>query len=131
MYQIKNRIYLSFDKTQKSGICNSLRVLVKQNAEKTCEEILDKFIYDEKYYLSQSSSRFPFLENYIDDADFVADTKLYIKECLKYYQYKEKQKPIIMAQKQYEKQKKQYLQELKMSKQEPTQKQLYMRLGED
>ena len=56
MYQIKSRIYLELDKTQKSAICNYLRVLVKQNLDKTCSEILDKFLYDEKYYLEQKSS---------------------------------------------------------------------------
>ena len=61
MYQIKSRIYLDFDKTQKSGVCNYLRALVKQNLDKTCSEILDKFIEDEKYYLELKSSRFPFL----------------------------------------------------------------------
>ena len=49
MYQIKSRIYLDFDKTQKSGICNYIRALVKQNLNLTCSEILDKFIEDEKW----------------------------------------------------------------------------------
>ena len=52
MYQTKSRIYQNFDKTQKSGICNNLRALVKQNLDLTCSEILDKFIEDEKYYLT-------------------------------------------------------------------------------
>ena len=68
MYQIKNRIYLNFDKTQKSGICNYLRALVKQNLNLTCSDILNKFIEDEKYYLELNASRFPFLEEVIDDS---------------------------------------------------------------
>ena len=59
MYQIKNRIYQDFDKTQKSGICNYLRALVKQNLNLTCSEILDKFFEDEKYYLELNSSSLP------------------------------------------------------------------------
>ena len=125
MYQIKNRIYLSFDKTQKSGICNYLRALVKQNLDKTCSEIMDKFLDDEKYYLAQKASRFPFLEDVIDDRDFLADTEAYIKECIKYYEYKEKQRPIIEANKEFEKKKRKFLQEVKMSKEKPTKKQLY------
>ena len=83
MYQIKNRIYPDFDKTQKSGVCNFLRALVKQNLELGADGILDKFLEDEKYYLLQHASRFPFLENVIDDDDFLRDTKDYIKECIK------------------------------------------------
>jgi len=125
MYQIKNRIYLDFDKTQKSGICNYLRALVKQNLNMSCEEILDKFIEDEKYYLELNASRFPFLESYIEEDGFIQDTKSYIYECKKYYDYKEKQKPIIQAQKDFEKKKRKFLQEVKMSKEAPTKKQLY------
>ena len=102
MYQIKNRIYPAFDKTQKSGICNFLRALVKQNLDLSCSEILEKFLEDQKYYLELNASRFPFLENVIDDSDFLKDTEDYIKECIKYYEYKEKQRPIIEANKEFE-----------------------------
>ena len=125
MYQIKSRIYLDFDKTQKSGICNYIRALVKQNLNLTCSEILDKFIEDEKYYLELNSSRFPFLAEYIDDEKFLKDTESYIFECKKYYDYKESQRPFIEKQKEFEKKKRKFLQEVKMSKEEPTKKQLY------
>ena len=125
MYQIKNRIYLSFDKTQKSGICNYLRALVKQNLVLNEDEILDKFIEDEKYYLELNASRFPFLADVINSIEFQKDTKEYIKECVKYYKYKEAQKPIVEAQKEFEKKKRKFLQEIKMSKEAPTKKQLY------
>ena len=125
MYQIKNRIYLNFDKTQKSGICNFLRALVKQNLNLTANEILDKFLEDEKYYLELKASRFPFLEDFIDNNVFLKDTEDYIKECIKYYQYREKQRPIIEANREFEKKKRKFLQEVKMSKEKPTKKQLY------
>lgn len=125
MYRIKSRIYPEFDKTQKSGICNYLRALVKQNTELASSEILDKFIEDEKYYLELKASRFPFLEDVIDDADFLRDTEDYIKECKKYYEYREKQRPIIEANKEFEKKKRKFLQEVKMSKEKPTKKQIY------
>ena len=82
MYQIKNRIYLNFDKTQKSGICNYLRALVKQNSGLTCSEIMDKFLDDEKYYLEINASRFPFLADVIDDSVFLKDTEDYITQTL-------------------------------------------------
>ena len=125
MYQIKARIYQDFDKTQKSGICNYLRALVKQNLDLTCSEILDKFIEDEKYYLELNSSRFPFLQDYINDDKFLKDLDLYIRECKKYYEYKEAQRPYIEKQKEFEKQKRKFLQEVKMSKELPTKKQIY------
>ncbi|MBQ7764662.1 hypothetical protein IJ384_04765 [bacterium] len=125
MYQIKSRIYLDFDKTQKSGICNCIRALVKQNLELTSIEILEKFLEDEKYYLELKSSRFPFLEDFIDDERFIKDTEAYIYECKKYYSYKESQRPFIEKQKEFDKQKRKFLQEVKMSKEAPTKKQLY------
>lgn len=125
MYQIKSQIYIDFDKTQKSGICNYIRALVKQNLNLTCSEILDKFLDDEKYYLELNSSRFPFLKDFIDTDSFIKDTTLYIKECKKYYEYKESQRPFIEKQKEFEKKKRKFLQEVKMSKEEPTKKQIY------
>ena len=125
MYQIKNRIYLNFDKTQKSAICNYIRAICKQNTGLSVDRILEKFIEDEKYYLELDVSRFPFLADVIDDREFLKDTEDYIKECIKYYEYKEKQRPIIEAQKKFEKQKRKFLQEVKMSKESPTKKQLY------
>ncbi len=125
MYQTKNRIYQDFDRTQKNGVCNYLRALVKQNPDLSCEKILDKFIEDENYYLELGASRFPFLADFIDKNEFLRDTEDYIKACKKYYDYKEKQQPIIQAQKEFEKKKRKFLQEVKMSKEKPTQKQLY------
>ena len=125
MYQTKNRIYQFFDKTQKNGVCNYLRALVKQSLNSTCSEILDKFIEDEKYYLELNSSRFPFLFEVIDSDEFLKDTKDYINACKKYYDYKESQRPFIEKQKEFEKQKRKFLQEVKMSKEKPTKKQLY------
>lgn len=125
MYEIKKQIYLEFTKNQKSALCNFLRALVKKSTEQTVEEILGNFIEDEKYYLNQHCSRFEFLEPIIDDENFLSDTKKYLKECKKYYDYKEKQRPLIEAQKEYDRRKRKFLQEVKMSKEPPTKKQLY------
>ena len=61
----------------------------------------------------------------IDEQWFESDTMKYLKECKKYYDYKEKQRPIIEANKEFEKKKRKFLQEVKMSKEAPTKKQLY------
>lgn len=125
MYEIKKQIYLYLTKNQKASLCRFLRALVKKSPELSCDEIYEKFIEDEKYYLEIDNSRFEFIADYIEDNSFIKDSKLFIQECIKYYNYKKKQEPIIQAQKEFEKQKRKFLQEVKMSKDAPTKKQLY------
>ena len=125
MYEIKKQIYLNMTKNQKSALCGFLRALVKKSPELSVQEILDKFLEDERYYLEINASRFEFLVDIIDDDQFLNDTELFLKECRKYYDYKKKQEPIIQAQKEFEKKKRKFLQEVKMSKEQPTKKQLY------
>lgn len=125
MYEIKKLIYLDLSKTQKSALCNFLRALVKKSPELSTDKIMEKFIEDEKYYLEINSSRFEFLENLLDNEQFLKDTEKYLKECKKYYDYKKSQEPIIQAQKAFEKKKREFLREVKMSKETPTKKQLY------
>lgn len=125
MYEIKKQIYLDFTKNQKSALCGFLRALVKKSPELNADEVLERFIEDERYYLEINSSRFEFIADVIDDDRFIKDTLLFIKECRKYYDYKKKQEPIIQAQKEFEKKKRKFLQEIKMGKEEPTKKQLY------
>lgn len=125
MYEIKKQIYLDLTKTQKSALCNFLRALVKKSPKVSSDEILKKFVEDEQYYLEINSSRFEFLADRLSDGNFLKDTEKYIKECRKYYDYKKSQEPIIQAQKEFEKKKRKFLQEVKMSKEAPTKKQLY------
>ena len=125
MYQIKKIIDNDFDKTQTSALCNYIRAIVKQNLDLNTKELLQKFIENEKYYLELNASRFQFIEDFINNESFLTDTELYIKECVKYYKHKESQRPIIEAQKEFEKNKRKFLQEVKMSKEPATQKQLY------
>ena len=124
MYEIKKQIYLDFTKNQKSALCNYLRALVKKSPDWSVEEIWESFVADEKYYLELNCSRFEFLAEVIDEQWFESDSIKYLKECKKYYDYKEKQRPIIEANKEFEKKKRKFLQEVKMSKEAPTKKQL-------
>lgn len=112
-------------KTQKSALCNFLRALVKKSPQMSVEDIYDKFVEDERYYLEINNSHFEFLEDYLDSDKFMEESILYLKECRKYYDYKKKQEPIIQAQKEFEKKKREFLKEVKMSKEAPTKKQLY------
>ncbi len=125
MYEIKKQIYLNLTKNQKSALCNYLRANVKKSMDLSVDEIWESFVADEKYYLELNCSRFEFLAEIIDESVFKSDTMKYLKECKKYYEYKEKQRPIFEANKEYEKQKRKFLQEVKMSKEAPTKKQLY------
>ena len=125
MYEIKKQIYLSLTKTQKSTLCGFLRALVKKMPDSSVDEIMQKFIEDEKYYLEINNSRFEFLADLLDDEQFLKDTEKYLYECRKYYDYKKSQEPIIQAQKEFEKKKRAFLREVKMSKEPPTKKQLY------
>ena len=112
-------------KTQKSALCNFLRALVKKSPQMSIEDIYDKFVEDERYYLEINNPHFEFLEDYLDSDKFMEESILYLKECRKYYDYKKKQEPIIQAQKEFEKKKREFLKEVKMSKEVPTKKQLY------
>lgn len=124
MYEVKSRIFLELSKTQKSALCNYLRALVKKLPDLDVDGVLKKFIEDERYYLQIKSSRFEFLAECLNDDKFISDAKLFIKECVKYYDYKKSQAPIIQAQKEYDKKKRKFLQEVKMSKELPTKKQI-------
>ena len=126
MYATKQRIYNYFDKTQKSMICTFLRLFSKNAKEGlTVDEIYDSFSQEQEYYLKVGASRFPFLADYLYDETFISETKEYIKACVKYYDYKKAQAPLIAKQKEFEKKKRKFLQEVKMSKEKPTKKQLY------
>ncbi len=125
MYAIKKEIYLDLTKNQKSALCNYLRALVKKSQELSVYELWEIFVEDEKYYLELNCSRFEFVAELLDSDNFRKDTLKYLKECKKYYDYKEKQRPIIEANKEFEKKKRKFLQEVKMSKEAPTKKQLY------
>lgn len=125
MYEIKSRIYKKLNRVQKTGLCNFLRALVKTNMDLSIDEVLDKFLSDERYYEELGVSKFEFLSDIIEDREFLSDTRLYLSECKKYYDYKKSQAPIVAAQKAFEKKKRKFLQEVKMSKEKPTKKQIY------
>ena len=125
MSYIKNKIFLGLSKPQKSALCNFLRALVKKSPNFCAQNLLEKFIEDEEYYFNIKNPHFEFLKEFLFDDNFQNECLMYIQECRKYYDYKESQKPLIEKQKQFEKQKRAFLQEVKMSKENPTKKQLY------
>ena len=112
-------------KTQKSALCNFLRALVKKSPNIDIEQLYDNFDSDERYYLEINNPHFEFLTDYLDDENFKTEALAYLRECRKYYDYKKLQEPLIKAQKEFERKKRSFLREVKMSHEEPTKKQLY------
>ena len=125
MSYVKSKIFLSMSKTQKSALCNFLRAFVKKSPNFDVNKLLEKFLEDEEYYFKINNPHFEFLKDYLNEEDFKKEVLLYLTECRKYYDYKESQKPLIEKQKQFEREKRAFLQEVKMSKEPPTKKQLY------
>lgn len=125
MYEVKKRVFVSLSKNQKSALCNYLKALVKKMPDFSVEDLWYKFYEDEKYYLEMNSSRFEFLCDIIDEEDFYNDTLIFLRECKKYFDYKKSQEPYLQAQKAFEKQKREFLKEIKMKNEKPTKKQLY------
>lgn len=125
MYNIKNQIFTNITKTQKSALCNFLRALVKKSPNIDIDKLYDSFEEDERYYFEINNPHFEFLEDYLNDEDFRREALMYLKECRKYYDYRKSQEPIIQAQKEFEKKKRAFLREVKMSHEEPTKKQKY------
>lgn len=125
MYNIKNQIFLNLTKTQKSALCGFLRAYVKKSPNVDIEKLLDGFLEDERYYLEINNPHFEFMEEYLEDEDFRREALSFMRECRKYYDYKKAQEPLIQAQKAYEKKKREFLKEVKMSHEPPTKKQLY------
>lgn len=124
MQSVKPNIFNYFSKVQKSDLCHYIASFVKKDFGEITEKLAEKFIEDQKYYLEINSTRFPFLEDFIDEPEFSKDLRLYIKECQKKYEYKEKQKPLYEKQKAYMKEQRKKIQEVKMDKELPTKKQL-------
>ena len=125
MYNLKNRIFKSMTKTQKSALCNFLRAQIKKCSNTSVEQVFTNFVDDERYYLEINNPHFEFINEYLEDEEFRREALLYLKECRKYYDYKKSQEPLIQAQKEFEKKKRAYLREVKMSNDEPTKKQKY------
>jgi len=124
MKSIKSQIFNYFTKVQKSDLCHYIASFVKKDFDKAAEELAEKFVEDQKYYLEINSTRFSFLEEFIGEPEFLKELELYIKECRKKYKYKEKQRPLYEEQKAYIKMQQKKVKEYKMAKESPTRAQI-------
>ena len=124
MDSIKSKVFNYLTQAQKSDFCHYLASFVKKHYKRPTSEIANMLIEDEKHYLLIQSSRFPWLEEYLENDDFLKDIELYIKENQKKCEYAEKQRPYYEKQKAYAKEQRKLAQERKMAKMPPTKAQL-------
>lgn len=125
MNSIKSQIFNYLTKVQKSNLCHFIASFVKKNPSESIDKLAEKFVEDQKYYIEINSTRFPFLDEYFEELEFIEHLKLYIKECQKKLKFKESQKPLYEKQKAYLKEQRKKIQEFKMAKAPPTKAQIY------
>lgn len=125
MYQLKNILFLELTKNQKASLFSFLKSFTKKHNEKKVEDILDLFIEDENYYYEQNNAHFEWIIAEFEKDSFLDELKKYIKECKKELERKEAQKPFLEKQKAIMKEQRVKQRDYLMSKQPPTQKQLY------
>ena len=124
MNSIKPHIFNYLTKAQKSDLCHYIASFVKKDFDITANELVEKFIENEKYYLEINFTRFSYLEEFIDKPEFLRHLELYMKECQKKFKYQEKQKPLYEKQKAYMKEQRKKIRENKMEKEPPTKAQI-------
>ena len=124
MYQVKSQVFNMLTKTQKTSLCYFLRAFVKKNPDVSPTELTKIFIDDEKYYLEQNSPHFEFLADFIEETSFFNDTKKYIDACVFHFEYNKKLEPLKQKQKQFEKERRLFLRDLKRKNEPPTKKQM-------
>lgn len=125
MLNPKSTLFLYLTPRQKSGLLGTIKAYVLNHPELSSEDLIYKFLDDEKYYLDIENPHFEFMKDYLEDDNFSRELKTYIN-FLKYEQeQKEKMKPYIEKQKAYQKELRKKAQDFKMSKLPPTKKQLY------
>ena len=88
MQNIKNSLFLCLTSRQKSQLFGTLESYFKKFKALAIDEIINKFLEDEKYYLDIENPHFEFMKDYFSDDDFYSDLKKYLEFC----SYKQKQK---------------------------------------
>ena len=125
MQNIKSCVFLSLTPRQKSQLLGTLKSYFKKFPLLGENELSDKFLEDEKYYLDIENPHFEFVKDYLNDDDFYKDLKKYFN----FLAYEKKQMELLEPYKQKQKElakiQRKRAQEFKMSKLKPTKKQLY------
>lgn len=125
MYYLKNIVFLDLTKNQKASLFSFLKSFVKKHNDKTIDEILELFIEDELYYYEQNNPHFEWIIQEFEKDKFIKELKMLINENKKQLMLKEAQKPLLEKQKAFAKVQRKKAAEYKMSKEQPTKKQIY------
>ena len=124
MNSIKPNIFNYLTKIQKSNLCHFIASFVKKDFDEDPKKLAQNFIEDQEHYIQIKSTRFPFLEEFICEPNFLRELELYISECIKKFKYQEKLKPAYEKQKAYMKEQRIKVKENKMAKELPTKAQI-------
>ena len=125
MQNVKSCVFLYLTARQKSQLLGTLKSYFKKFPQFSEDDLIDKFLEDEKYYLDIGNPHFEFVKDYLDDDNFYQDIKKYLK-FLSYEKHQlELLEPYKQKQKELMKEQRKKAQEFKMSKLKPTKKQLY------
>jgi len=124
MQNPKSILFLYLTKRQKAQLLPTLKVYCQKHPDFSSSDLVDKFLEDEKYYLDINNPHFEFIKDYLNSDLFYKELKKYI-DYLKYeLLQKEKLKPYLEKQKEYNKVLRKKASDFKMSKLKPTKKQL-------
>lgn len=124
MQNIKNSLFLYLTPRQKSQLLGTLKSYSKKFDDLSSEELVYKFLEDEKYYIDIENPHFEFVKDYFEDDKFFKELKKFFDFCAYEKRQKELMKPYLDKQKEIAKQMRKRAQEFKMSKLKPTKKQL-------
>lgn len=125
MQYIKNSVFLYLTPRQRSQLVSFLRSFAKKHQNCDENELLDKFIEEENYYMDVGSPHFEFaLDNFSND-EFLGDVIKFFKYIFWENKQKEALKPLLERQKASQKEARKRANDYKMSKLKPTKKQLW------
>ncbi len=125
MQNIKAIVFLYLTPRQKSQLLGTLKAYFKKFPNLSTDDLIDKFLEDEKYYLDIENPHFEFVKDYLNDDRFYNDLKKFFEFCTFEQKQKELIKPYLDKQKELMKIQRKKAQEYKMSKLKPTKKQLF------
>ena len=125
MQNIKSSIFLYLTPRQKSQLLGTLKSYFKKFSDFSKDELIDKFLEDERYYLNIENPHFEFIKDYFDNDEFYEDLKKFFSFCEYEKSMKEKMEPYLIKQKELLKEARKKANDYKMSKLKPTKKQLY------
>ena len=125
MQNIKAIVFLYLTPRQKSQLLGTLKAYFKKFPNLSIDDLIDKFLEDEKYYLDIENPHFEFVKDYFNDDRFYNDLKKFFEFCAFEQKQKELIKPYLDKQKELMKIQRKKAQEYKMSKLKPTKKQLF------